>query len=329
VIAVLGKERVIASRTPLETILLSTKSIAVTLQHFFFPLSLSPIYEQRGAISFLSADFAVSALVALAVLGLAFFSLWRRPRVSFGLLFFLVTLAPTFLSFQKGSAVFYAADHYAYLPSIGLLLALTVFLCERLEGAPTRLWRRIFGVSSIVLFLFLVLLSMKQTSIWESPERLFSHALALQPESVAARTALATVLRTSDRHEEAFELLRQGLRYGSDPDLHLQAGIIYAEVGKLREAREQFAKVLEEDPKRPEPHHYLGILAEVQGETNVALRDYAQAVKLDPSYVAARTKLARILFKEGRMEEAREQVEEALRWNPSFSEARELLRTLP
>lgn len=315
-IATLGKERVLASSTILETLLMAARSTVFYLQKFFFPFGLTVFYPHQGPIGIADPRFFIPLLLVLLLVGCALRSLWKKRTFAFGFLAYLTILSPTFLNFHKGDAMFFGVDRYAYLPSVGILLLLIVGMTWILER-----WRSIpfwipcgMGVSIVILF---TLLSFHQTRFWDSPETLFRHALALYPESVPARTDLARMLREQGRTTDAFTLLKEGLRYGDNGHLHLAAGYIYAKVGQVHEAEEQFRVALDMLPMNPEPVFSLGSLKEQTGDSRAAEELFTKAIKMDPSYVGARVRLGRILLARGMRDEARREFQEALGWNRS------------
>jgi tetratricopeptide (TPR) repeat protein len=145
------------------------------------------------------------------------------------------------------------------------------------------------------------------------------------PESVPARASLARILRESGEYEEAFAVLKEGLPFEDHPVMHLGAGYIYARVGQVPEARNQFVLARKMDMESAEPVFSLGSLEEQIGNTSLAQKYYKEAIDLDPSYVIARVKLASILYDSGNLLDAKEQIELALEWNSNSIQAHELL----
>lgn len=220
-IALGGKERVVGSTTLLETVAVALRSTAHYVWQFLVPYGFSVFYEQREPV----VDFhvALSLVLSIAVL----FWAWRKrrshPSILFGLLFYLITLSPTFLNFHKGLISFYAVDRYAYLPSVGLCIVLATLLRSRRSASM------ILCAAAIIL----LVLSRYQSRVWDSPETLYRHAISVDPPSVPARTTLAQVLRQMHRTIEAFEVLREGLQFGDDVSYRLEAEISMQQTVRL------------------------------------------------------------------------------------------------
>lgn len=312
-VATFGKERILASSSLWDTIVMAQKSSAFYLWKLLVPVGLTVIYPFQGTISLAAPEFFLPALLNIALIAIAIWQWRKRPLISFGILFYFVTLSPTFFNFHKGELLFFAVDRYAYIPSIGFLLAVIVTATELCQ------WLQLSTVIPKVFLGIIVLiftgLSMYQTTIWDSPDSLFGHAIQLYPESVSARMAMASILLERNRAEEAFAILKEGLRYNDSPGLHLQAGLIYSATGQISDAREQFEKVLQLSPHLSPPMYYLGFLDETAGNDESAMNWYRKAIDNDSSHVPARTHLAALLMKRREYTEAKIQLTEAFEWN--------------
>lgn len=312
-IAIGGKARVVGSTSMFDTGLVAIRSTAHYLWQMIVPMGFSVFYQQRDPL--LNAVFFLSLLFLLFLVALAWHFRRSKPWISFGLLFYFITLSPTFLNFHKGLIVFYAVDRYAYLPSIGVIFVVMMLFKEvRAEGERQK---NIFGSILVIIALIFILLSRHQTRVWDSPETLYRHAVSVDGASVPARSTLAQVLRQMKRNTEAFEVLREGLHLGDDVSYHLEAGNIYAANGQIADAIEEFTKASQMKPDLPEPLFSIGSLEDQRGNSDLALEYYRKALALDTSYVAARSRIAGILIHRKEYAEAEEQLAEALRWNES------------
>jgi tetratricopeptide (TPR) repeat protein len=318
-IATFGKERVIASSSLLETILMAGKSTIFYVQQFFVPLRFSLYYPHRGVIALSDPQFLIPLVLILCTIAIALRFIRRASWLPFGLAFYLITLSPTFPNFHKGAAMFFAVDRYAYLPSIGILFLLVTALAKFSE--KFRAAKPGPHLASVLLLVLLTVFSLRQSRVWDSAESLFSHALTLYPESINARVDLARLYREQGKEEEAFTLLKEGLRYGDDLYLRIAAGAVYAKIGQIADAREQFERAREMDPRNPDPVFALGSLYEQIGEEGRARALFEEAVQLDPSFVIARVRLGKLYEDEKRPAEAEEQYRAALDWNPNSFDA--------
>lgn len=314
-IAMGGKTRTIASVGMWDKVLVAFKSTAFYLQKLFIPTDLSIIYPLQGDISLWSAAILPFAIISILLVVVVLRSWRRHPWLTFGIGWYLATLAPTYLNIGKAGLIFFAVDRYAYLPSVAVLF---IFV-KLLRNVP--ITKRVgisVGASVIAL---LIAISMHQTRFWDTPDGLFQRTLDIYPESIGARIALSTFYRHQNKLEESFEVLREGLEQGDHPLLSLHAGYVYASAGQVKDAKERFMSASQMDPLNPEPLFALGSLYEKTGKADRAIPLFEQAVALDDSYVIARARLGLLYLEEGRTDEAREQFEAALEWNINSYEA--------
>jgi tetratricopeptide (TPR) repeat protein len=320
IIAFMGKEQVMGEFDPFVVFVLSGKSVMLTLQHSILSRDLIPFYEEPAGAALFSTGNLIACALALLFVILTAFVAFRWPRTGFGLLFFLILLVPSFLSPFRAGAIYGTADHYSYLPIVGLMIALCAIL-ESLRGRVPPFLRSVPIVIGGFLIVFLCLLSVRQTKAWDSAESLFQSALEVAPSSVAVRTAYARVLLDQGRAQEAFDLLKEGLRFGDDARLHLAAGAVLAKGGRATDALEQFRIAQEMDPENPEPLFSMGSVEEQIGRTEEALAHFYRALALDSSYVAAELGIGRILFARKDIAGAEEAFRRVLSWNVNIAEA--------
>ncbi len=321
VVAAAGKERILSHHSIWETALMAAKSTVFYLQKFVLPIHLGVFYPYRGEISLLLPAFFVPVIILLLI-GILIITATRYGRsedsrgIIFGMLFFLITLAPTFTNFHKGGEMYFASDRYPYLPMIGLLLLIVMSIDAAKRYFP-EISRPRMAALGVPVIIILCSVSFLQTRIWDSARTLFSNTLTLYPQSVAARSALATMDKNEGRYEQAIKLLRDGLGYGDSVQLRMGLGTVYAKIGRVEDAADQFTQAMTLDPLNPEPLVALGVLDEYNKKIADAKEKYRRAVEMDSSYVSARNKLGSLLLEEGKIDEAEAQFRAALAWNPN------------
>jgi len=174
----------------------------------------------------------------------------------------------------------------------------------------------------VIILMIMTGLSAKQTAVWQSQTSLFTHALKNYPEATRARTNLARKLRREGKPQEAYDLLKAGIRTADAMELHLQLGYLYAETGHLPEAHAEFLIAQNMKPDDPSPLFDLASLAEQTGQKEAAMEGFAKVISMDPSFVIARIRLARLLRTEKKdLPAAQHEVETALAWNGNSAEA--------
>lgn len=322
-IALGGKTGVLASATLAETALMAGKSTVFYLLKLILPIHLSVLYPYVGIIRALSPDFLIPLLLIL-VLGV-FVSLslrWTR-EVAFAAAFFLLTLAPTFLNFAKGSGDFYfASDRYAYIPSIGFLFLAVLFLrslAERLRGVPPA---KAFLVTSGIIVVAFAVGAFLQARTWRSSEALFANVLRLYPTSHVAQNNMGNVYRLQGKLDEAITAFQAALALREHPRARSNLGAVYRRQGKISQALEEYHRAIALDPENPEPYFGIGIVYAEAGDHEQAFASYRRALEIDPGYTEARTNLGALLASEGRIDEAIAEYRRAIASDPFFAQAR-------
>ncbi|MEI8229788.1 MAG: tetratricopeptide repeat protein [Candidatus Peregrinibacteria bacterium] len=328
-ISIGGKTRIVAaSNSPLELALLFAKSTLFSLQKFFIPTGLSPLYEISGKVSFVNPAFFLPFLVFFVLLAFLYPAKFPQERSGVAFLYrrvqwplltaalFLTLLSPTILTFHKIDTIFLTSDRYMYLPLLAILLFL-IFAITQLRDSWNKLLlpRAIPATARGLVIAILTMLSIRQTGFWQNSETLFAHAKDVTPQSVAVSTAIARDLLAKNRPEEAFALLKDRLKEGDDSRLHIAAGQVYAATGQVPDALEQFSIAAKINPQDSEALFSMGSVEEQTGATDSAITHYRTAIALDPSYIAAHDGLGRILFAKGDLSGAEEQFRTSLKWN--------------
>ena len=85
---------------------------------------------------------------------------------------------------------------------------------------------------------------------------------------------------------------------------HFNLGVFYQGEGKLKEAKEEYEKVLSLAPSHVEAHNNLGVVYKDLGKLDMAIAKYRKAITLDPQYRKARSNLATALYLKGDLESA-------------------------
>ncbi|MBI4769181.1 MAG: tetratricopeptide repeat protein, partial [Chloroflexi bacterium] len=191
-------------------------SLWLYLRRLFWPTDLAVFYPHQGAeLSLGSALAAVAFLAALSVW--VFFQARRRPWLAVGWLWFLATMMPMIGVVQIGSQAM--ADRYAYLPLIGVVLALA-WTCAEL--AP----RAVFAVGAAATVLILGAATVAYSSFWKNSEILYRRTLAVTRGNWVIENNLGLALAAAGRAEEAVAHYWNALALRpSDPRLHNNCGV--------------------------------------------------------------------------------------------------------
>ena len=317
VIALFGKTDVSAASTLLQKILLAGKASVFYLRAFFLPTGLSVLYPYTSPITLASPDLALSLAVVALVLVMAFVLRRRAPLAAFGIIFFFLTLSPTFINVAKGGDFYFASDRYAYMPSLGLLLVIGAHFSTRIQRRTESFWM-MSGAGVLVVF---GLLAMKQSAVWADSESLFAHAAALYPQAHIAQNNLGNAYRRQGRNDEAVAAFRRALDIRPHVKTLSNLGATLRRMGKIAEAERTYERALVLDPESAIAHVGLGLVYAESGRPEDALREYERALTLDPQFAAVYINIGALLQSQGKLDEAAAAFARGIIIDPTLSDA--------
>jgi protein O-mannosyl-transferase len=192
--------------------LLALKSMGVAIVKFIAPVKLSVIYPFTDPVTITSPHIFLPALFVGVLFVIAWLLRRKEPTILWGLLLFVLLLAPTWASFRIGEDfgdVYFMADRYVYLPMIGLLLVVATVLIRATDRFGPGIVR---GIATVILVAFGIVAS-AQATVWYDSRALFSHVLRHYPNAQAAHVNIGVL----DADEGLpLEAISEGTRSSSD-----------------------------------------------------------------------------------------------------------------
>lgn len=272
-----------------------------------FPISHTVI--EHGAI------FYLALLVLVVFVAIVFRR--RYPLACFGLLMFLILLAPT-------SSIVPIADplveRRTYLPIVGLILIVCEF-ARRIRRPGI-----VVSLMAITLAIFAVL-CYQRNQLWGKPERLWAMAAQesrskgrpywhlaeiliaenrcadaipylergerLMPRDFSIEVAWGKVLECTGRREDALKRLQRAATIAQNSAIYQWIGLLYGEMGRREEAGAALQKAVQLGPDDCAAHSALGLYYESIGSSAEAKREYRKALSIDSHNREALIGLAR------------------------------------
>jgi tetratricopeptide (TPR) repeat protein len=260
----------------------------------------------------------VCVLLLLAISGFAIAAVRKHPYILFGWLWFLIALVPVIGVVQAGAQAM--ADRFAYIPLIGLFIAIVWGLADLL--VHLRLPKIINGALASIALAACCFGSRQQLPFWKNSIALFERALAIENENPIAQYNLGYAYAMQGKSAEAKKHFQEAIRISSDYiDAHNNLAAILLAEGKADEALAHYERALKADPKHALAHYNMAIVLAKQGRADDALKHYSAAVQNDPNNVDFQLGLANALGNSGRGMEALEHVMVAVRLAPNSPEA--------
>lgn len=356
-------ERGIASESALtvaQRVLLAGDVVWFYAGKLIWPVNVCFIYPRWE----LPVDSVVAwlPLVGLVIVAVGLWQ-FRRDRwaraLTFGLGFFIIALLPVLGFFDIYFFRYtFVADHFQYLPSIGLI----ALGAAGLEFASQR--SRNFGTLAVIIVLFgLGVGSWRQAHVYRDLESLwrdtlkknpnawmahnnlgatlaargnvpdaiteFQASLRINPNNVEAHNNLAAALVRQGRLQEAIGHWELVLQIKPDfAEVHSDLAAALMQAGKLDAAVQHYQRALKMKPDIPEAHNNLGIALVRLNREQEAVTQFEQAIQIKPNYADAHFNLGILLEQAGKVQEAIAQYEWVLRIDPNMVEAQNRLARL-
>jgi Flp pilus assembly protein TadD len=277
-----------------------------------WPRGLAVLYPHAG--SAVSAPEAVLAALLLAGTTLAALR-WarRRPSLTVGWLWYLVTLLPVLGLVQVGQQAM--ADRYTYVPLVGLFVAAVWAAGDLLALRPQA--RGIAAAAAAAALLVLAAGARAQIAYWHDGVALFSRALEVTGGNATIHNNLGTALADRGRFDEALPHYREAVRLApGNAAYRNNLGTTLADLGRFDEALPHYREAIRLAPDDAVYHYNLASALDRLGRTAAAMQSYRRALELKPNDAAARVNLAVALAVSGHPEEAVAQLEQSLKSQP-------------
>ncbi|HAH31369.1 MAG TPA: hypothetical protein DCL44_03535 [Elusimicrobia bacterium] len=321
-------------------------AVMLYLGKFLFPFNLSVFPILRD--STLIYGYIASALIFIL---LYFSNNASRPRIAFGLLWFLVFLLPVFIRPSSTQPADFM-EHRMYVPSLGVIMLL-------LETNAIK--KIVFGKNpaTFIATLILVLFSAINISysanfknsynFWKnagthSPNHCvtqcnfgvelakrgdfngakvhFQEALKLNSAYTDAQTNLNILVRSNPKFVREVKQYAAALKVNpASYSTHSNLGLALAEQGKFEQAIWHYQESLRLKPDNVEAYNNWGLASAALGKREEAILYYHEALKINPFLAETHNNLGLALSAQGKTEEAAAHYREALRLKPGLAYA--------
>jgi tetratricopeptide (TPR) repeat protein len=307
--------------TPFQYALTQCRVILTYIRLFFVPVGQSADWGIALYRSFADGAAWIYALGIATLVG-GIFWLYRRARmVSFGLLVFLLLLAPTSSFVPIHDAM---AERRMYMPIAGLVLA----LLGTVGGLQLRLNTRVPAALATAVLVVLAGLSFRRSEVWASDFRLWQDVIAKDPGNARAHMGLAGAMmlkgecagaareyrivfdqegmneinarnlaeayRCNRQFDEALTILRALVAVKPVAEAYNRIGYIEAVRGNANESLAAFESALRADPNNATAYAYRGTARLALKDPAHAREDFQRALALDPDNAVAAVGMANL-----------------------------------
>jgi len=302
------------------SIRIANAAIAYTgyIQKMLWPSGLSVLYPHP--LEKLPVWWAaVSGVMIAAATYLSIRAARRRPYVTVGWLWYVITLVPVIGIVQVGSQSM--ADRYTYVPLTGLFIIIAWGVPDLLARRAGALLKPTFA-AAVIAVAVLAGCTWVQAGFWRDTDSLLGHAVKVMPDHTLAYLCWGEGLNHQRRYDEARKCFEKAVRIDPrDPTAHLDLGIALSHLGKYRQAIAEYELALRLGRNDSDVHFNLANDYFNLGMVDMALRHCRIALHLDPKHAPSHNLVGAILNSQGKLDEAISRWQIAVKFAPAFCDA--------
>lgn len=264
----------------------------------------------------------LNLIVIILLLALSLFMIKRNTILSFGMLWFFITLSIE-SSIVPISDVFF--EHRTYLPSVGFLLLLTsgIFLLLDKKGI---IYPTVILTTVSLLFAYL---TYERNKVWKDDLTLTLDNLKKAPNKSRTNLNYGMALYVAGNKEEALHYINKAVEINSSYyDAVNNRGNVLSGMGRIKEALPDYIKCTQLEPENVDGLCNLGITFAILERPEEAIKTFKKVITLSPQNSKAYFNRGLLYYNTGKLDEAEKDFEETLKLNPRNEEASKYLNQL-
>ncbi len=288
---------------------------------FFLPVQLSADTDLKTLNSMADHRFFFgTAFILILLFAAAVSSKQEKTRpISFGILWFSITLLPTSLI----PLAEVMNDHRIFLPYVGLTMSVCWSLTLLLVSAKKSVGSdQVFNRLTIAVILILLAAyaygTHQRNDVWKTEETLWHDVAEKSPENGRGLMNYGLTLMAKGDYAGAEKYFKRALELTPNyPTLHINMGVLKAALGNAAEAEEYFRKAISLGPGYPDCYFYYGRFLKEQGRLDEAVGNLYKTVELAAAHLQARYLLMDIYLKQRNYRKLAGLADETLRIVPN------------
>ena len=290
------------------------------LRLLWFPVRQNVDYDYPIAHRFFEPGTVLSFLL-LAAIGLVSLKTFRRqPLLSFGILWFFLTLSVESSFIRLRDVIF---EHRLYLPMAGFAIFLPTALTLLLKD------RRKFIALSLVILLTFSIATYRRNSIWKDEITLWQDTVRKSPGKARAHFALGVAYGEKRDLDKAIASYEKALQLNpAYVEAYNNLGAAYGSRGDYQRAIKEFRKSLQMDPGYEEARTHLkraydlaGLNQGIEGNYNKAIAYFEKSLRLKSDAPEVYCNLGTTHARKGDFDKAIRSYEKAIALKPTYIEA--------
>ena len=285
------------------------------LEKMIWPSGLAPFYPHPVH----TIPIWKPILFGMLILGFTFLVIKlirQAPYLAVGWFWYLGTLVPVIGLVQVGNQAM--ADRYAYVPLIGIFIAIAWGLWDLKKGK-----KNLLLILTPILAVVLAVLTSHQISYWATPVTLMQHGMQVAKDRHSdifyPHLHLAAAFSMESRPSESIKHHKIATKIRPDfPYAYLNLGLIYSEMKEFNQAIFYFKKAIKLQPEWPVLYNNVGNALARTGNLEEAIPYYEKAIKREPNYATAHMNLGNALAQTGELYKAIDHYKESIKLKPDI-----------
>jgi Tfp pilus assembly protein PilF len=240
----------------------------------FYPFpSQIPVWQVIGA-----------SLLILIITTAVIVMIKRLPYLFAGWMWYAITIAPVIGIIQISA--YAMADHYHYLPSVGIAVMLAWGIPSLIKSEEIR--KKILCPAGMIFLGIMAFLTWQQCGYWKNSITLFSHALQVTKDNYLAHNNLGLALFAEGKSMEAIDHYNKAIRITPDcAGFYSNRGLAYAKLGRHKRAIEDYNQAICITPDYADAYNNRGIAYYKLGHYQRAIEDFNETTRLKPDDAGA------------------------------------------
>lgn len=291
----------------------------------FLPINQNADYDFAISKGFLSPPSTLLSFIFLLFLGSMIIFLYKRWKIgSFALLWFFVILSPTSSFIPIIDVIF---EHRAYLASLGffLLFSLGLYHTSKILNLSQKV--KSYGVIFTVLILMVSLtyLTTKRNMVWTSRISFWEDVVKKSPLKARSYVSLGSAYQEKGLKDFAVAAYSKATSLADTrekPNSMLALSLLYAEMGRTKEALSEMETAMKLSPiNSPDLHYIVGTVYAIAGYNEQAIKSYKEALNKNPQFVVARYAIGDLYQRNGLYDNAIMEYKEIIKTDPNSAKA--------
>jgi len=287
---------------------------------FFLPTGLSADTDWKLLPNIWDIRFFAGCIFILAMLILAFYTSKRKQLmpVSFGILWFFITLIPTSSIIPLGEV---SNDHRMYFPFVGLVLSVTWGLGFVLIRYGSFIKKPLIIVPVLLLLGGYAYGTYQRNKVWHTEESLWYDVTLKSPENGRGIMNYGLAELEKGNYDAAETYLKKASQLTQGYSvLYTNLGVIKEKTGDLKRAEFYYKAGAEVGAKYPDPQCFYADFLIKQQRYADAVPLLLKAIKISPLYITPRVGLMKIYSMTGQYDKLKSLALQTLRISPQNPE---------